>query len=124
MGVVLEVDTHHLGLMVQVDKGGIGAKQVDTTLRIFNSLVMEVSTILLIKGNIAGDVVVSTDEDFDTKLGLLEPLDGLLEFGKGTLVREVSCVDQYVSRWQLGGLVMSIRYTDNSHASVSHDAEE
>lgn len=79
---------------------------------------------LLIEGNVTGDIVISTDEDFDAKLCLLKPFDGFLQFRESTLVREISCVDQYVSSRELRSLIVSIRDTDDSDPpGGSHDHE-
>jgi len=54
-------------------------KQIKAALRIFYPFVMEAPTVLLIEWNITGDIVVSANEYLDSKLRLLEPLDGLLK---------------------------------------------
>lgn len=80
VSVIFKLDTDNFGLMVEINKGGIGVKQVDTALWIFDLFVMKVPTILLVEWHITGDVVVSADENLDSKLCLLEPLDRLLKF--------------------------------------------
>ena len=54
-------------------------EQFDAALRVFHSLIVEVASILRVEILVASDVVVTTDDDFDLELGLLDPIDGFFK---------------------------------------------